>query len=173
MSTTEETPPPKPWTRAESLTFTARRGGLAPSTLALYNYNGLDYRADQLEGKTKADMRKVAFGAAAGEATPICGDPAVHKKWHKDVARKICGGQANKVCRSTAAQIAPLPFSETFIRMRAGARRSQWRDEDADALRRLHHRQGCAAHRPSAHARVGLAHARRGEIARGERGHSI
>ena len=72
----EDAPPA--WTRYASTTFTASRGGLAPSTLALLNYNGLDSRATTAH-------KGVAIQAAAGHAT--VGNPA----------RKICGGTAHKV----------------------------------------------------------------------------
>ena len=75
-ATTTDVPPPPAWTRVASTAFTASRGGLAPSTLALLNYNGLDSRATPLEV-----VKKAANG------NPSAGAPA----------RKICGGHASKI----------------------------------------------------------------------------
>ena len=73
----EPQPSAPAWTRVASTAFTASRGGFAPSTLALLNYNGLS---------SKATPISVAVKAAGGRKEPS-----------QATVRNVCGGQANKV----------------------------------------------------------------------------
>ena len=75
MVATEPSPPA--WSRVASTAFTASRGGFAPSTLALLNYNGLSDMATPIS---------VAIKAAGGLREPSSA-----------TVRNVCGGDANKV----------------------------------------------------------------------------